>query len=97
LLCLLIVLLSKVGKVFYNLEIKIDVLSDVQEGELTHVIFQLFFKNDQYERSQLKSNVSMASLRHNTRNLDANLPVRSEVFFELFPFHVVNGNYFNNN
>jgi hypothetical protein len=64
-------------------------LSDIQEGELTHVVFQLFFKNEQYEKFTSKSNASMASLRHNSRQLDANLPIRSEIFFELFPFHVV--------
>ncbi len=64
-------------------------MSETQEGELSHVIFELFFKNDQYERFKTKSSASMASLRNNSRRLDANLPIRSEIFFELFPFHVV--------
>ena len=85
-----LILSNQVGKVFYNLDIKIEVLNEAQEGELTHVVFQLLFKNDQYETMQTKSSASMLSLRHNERNLDANLPIRSEVFFELFPFHVVN-------
>lgn len=71
------------------MDVKIDVLSDTVEGELTHVVFQLYFKNDQFIKESQQSSASMASLRHNTRHLDASLPIRSEIFFELFPFHVV--------
>lgn len=81
--------IKAVGKIFYNLDVKIEVLSDKIEGELTHVVFQLFFKNDQYIRDLTNSSASMTSLRHKERMIDSNLPIRSETFFELFPFHVV--------
>lgn len=71
------------------MDVKIEVLSDKIEGELTHVVFQLFFKNDQYIRDLTNSSASMTSLRHKERLIDSNLPIRSETFFELFPFHVV--------
>ena len=76
------------GKVFYNIEIKIDVLSDKQEGELTHVVFQLFFKNDQYEKFHNKSSVSLSSLKR-AKRLDLNQTLNMDIFFELFAFHVV--------
>lgn len=79
----------KVGKVFYNLDVKIDVLSDTQEGELTHVIFKLHFKNDYFNTAPSSTNISMISGGHHHRHIAANLPIKSEIFFELFPFHVV--------
>ena len=74
---------------FYNIDVKIDVMSDLSEGDMTHVIFQLNFKNDQYTIHQ--SSTSMQSMRksHSRVNLDADLPIKSEVFCDLFPFHVV--------
>ena len=73
---------------FYNIDVKIDVMSDLSEGDFTHVIFQLNFKNDQFTVHQ--STTSMQSMKKHSRvNLDANLPIKSEVFFDLFPFHVV--------
>lgn len=77
------------AKVFYNIDVKIDIVSEELEGDLTHVVYQLNFKNDQYGKA--KSQASMASLRRGTSScqLDTNLPIKSDIFFELFPFHVV--------
>ncbi len=55
---------------------------------MTHVVFQLHFENEQYNKSNARSNASLASLRKNS-HLDTSLPIKSEIFFELFPFHVV--------
>lgn len=55
---------------------------------MTHVVFQLHFENEVYTKSNARSNVSMASLRRSS-HLDTSLPIKSEIFFELFPFHVV--------
>jgi len=80
---------KKVAKVFYNLDVKIDILSEEMEGDLTHVIYQLNFENEQF--SKAKSQASMGSLRRLNAShiVDKQLPIKSEIFFELFPFHVV--------
>ena len=73
---------------FYNLDVKIELISEEQDGDVTDIVFQLFFKNDQYEKFQNRSSASMLSLRQKKVKID--LPIKMEQFFELFPFHVVN-------
>ena len=75
---------------FYNIDVKIELVSEEQDGDVTEIVFQLFFKNDQYEKFQNKSSASMISLRHQKIKID--LPIKMEQFFDLFPFHVVNFN-----
>lgn len=77
------------GKIFYNLDVKIDVESEAVEGELSHVVFKLIFKNDHYKNSTSSTNLSHSSAHAAARLLANNLPMKSEVFFELFPFHIV--------
>ena len=61
--------------------------SEQIEGELNHVVFKLNFKNEQFARNNGSSaNLSMRS-GHN--QLTSNFAIKSEVFFELFPFHIV--------
>jgi hypothetical protein len=74
--------------VFYNLDVKIELISEEQDGDVTDIVFQLFFKNDQYERFHNKSSVSLSSLRK-AKRLDLNQTLNIDIFFELFPFHVV--------
>ena len=80
--------IREVGKVFYNLDVKIDVLSENQENDLVHVIYKLNFKNDQYNQAISTSNVSSSS-RNFINSHAENLNITSETFFELFPFHLV--------
>jgi guanylate cyclase len=81
--------LRQVGKVFYNLDVEVKLISEAIESDLTHVVFDLKFKNTQYK--QLNSTLSLGNQAKSTsaRPSTFNLPVRSDVFFELFPFHVV--------
>jgi guanylate cyclase len=68
------------------LDCKIDVVSDTIEGDTTHVVFQLHFRNDAFIQSQSNANISMHSAAHDKV---ASLQIKSEIFFELFPFHIV--------
>jgi guanylate cyclase len=77
---------SQVGKVFYNIDVKIEVISQVEQSDFAHVIFNLEFKNEQYKTAM--SQASFASMTNSSR-IPSNLPIKSEIFFELFPFHVV--------
>jgi guanylate cyclase len=81
--------LRQVGKVFYNLDVDVRLISEAIESDLTHVVFDLRFKNAQYK--QLNSSVSMGNQNKAASNKPSsfNLPVKSDVFFELFPFHIV--------
>lgn len=62
-------------------------MSQSESNDLAHVVFNLAFKNDQYKYAN--SNASFSNLSTLHRNLPSNLPIKSEIFFELFPFHVV--------
>ena len=68
------------------MDCKIDVVSDNIEGDTTHVVFQLHFRNDAFVQSQSNANISMHSAAHDKV---ASLQIKSEIFFELFPFHIV--------
>jgi hypothetical protein len=74
--------------VFYNIDVKIELVSEEQDGDVTDIVFQLFFKNDQYEKFHNKSSVSLSSLKR-AKRLDLNQTLNMDIFFELFPFHVV--------
>ncbi|XP_035673582.1 soluble guanylate cyclase 88E-like isoform X3 [Branchiostoma floridae] len=75
--------LRQVGFLFYQTEINVEVLKETDHAEgLTHVVFRLHFNNRAYKIN-----------RHHLGNTctDSLLPVRSDVFFEVFPFNVVFG------
>lgn len=78
--------LKQVAKIFYNLDIQIEILSESQTADFSHAVFQLFFKNDQYDI--INSTVSLNTLAA-TKGPFFNLPMNSEIFFDLFPFHIV--------
>lgn len=73
------------GKLFYNTDIEIEVLSEKVEIDVSHVVFQLSFENIQFK----KISESLSGSDINFKHIGSNLPIRSEIFFELFPFHVV--------
>ncbi|KAI8494272.1 hypothetical protein Bbelb_280320, partial [Branchiostoma belcheri] len=77
--------LRQVGFLFYQTEINVEVIREtdhVHAEGLTHVIFRLHFNNKAFRIN-----------RHHLGNActDNLLPVRSDVFFEVFPFNVVFG------
>ena len=53
--------------------------------DIQHVVFQLTFENTAF--SQIFNSNATSDLYF--QNVGKNLPIRSEIFFELFPFHVV--------
>lgn len=53
--------------------------------DLVHVVFQLRFENTQYQALTSSNATSDVYIQ----SIGSNLPIRSEIFFELFPFHVV--------
>jgi guanylate cyclase len=68
------------------LDCKCDIVSQEVEGDTSHVVFQLHFRNDAFIQSQSNANISTHSADYNKV---ANLQIKSEIFFELFPFHIV--------
>lgn len=69
----------QVGRRFYNTEVEIVAVSEREELDVTHVIFELKFENTAY-------------VKQNTSESDSNemdLTIDSHIFFELFPFHMV--------
>jgi hypothetical protein len=55
------------------------------EMEHTHVVMQLLFENTQF--ASIANSIATSDMWIQKKSL--NLPIRSEIFFELFPFHVV--------
>ncbi|OWF53088.1 soluble guanylate cyclase 88E-like [Mizuhopecten yessoensis] len=70
--------IRQVGRLFYNTKITINVTSETTLGDLVHVVMRLSFDNTAYIKL-------FRSIDHITESL----PLRSDVFFELFPFHIV--------
>ncbi len=82
------------GKVFYNVDVRVDVVSEEVKGDQVHVIFDLIFANDYFENQMAESQVlrrSSGGGGNNANNGDDSetLPIKSEIFFDLFPFHIV--------
>lgn len=70
--------LKQVGSMFYNIELDIEVLSQQEKGTLQHVIYRLSFANSAFKISTTETDASQIVL-----------PVRSDLFFDAFPFHIV--------
>ncbi len=58
---------------------EIDIVSEREEFDVTHVVFELKFENTAY--------VKQASTDKSSNELD--LAIDCHIFFELFPFHMV--------
>ena len=69
------------------MECDVTVLSDQLEGEIYHTVMRLDFKNNQYDQAVSSTNMSAAS--RTNKSISCDLEVRSEIFFELFPFHII--------
>lgn len=70
--------IRQVGKLFYNSKVDIDVVSVQETDNMTHVVLKLLFDNTAYVENLRKKN-----------DVADQMPLSSEVFFELFPFHIV--------
>lgn len=70
--------IRQVGRLFYNMKINIRVTNESNVGELLHVVMRLNFDNSAYLERYF-------TIDHITESL----PLRSDVFFALFPFHLV--------
>jgi len=69
--------LNQLAQTFYNLSLEIEVLSEEESMDMTHVIMKLHFDNSSFDTEQ--------KLERDT----AQLPVSSDLFFDTFPFHIV--------
>ncbi len=70
---------------FYGLDVQIEILSEKQEMDIQHIVFQIVFENAEFTKISNSNSTSEVYVQH----IGSNLPIRSEIFFELFPFHVV--------
>ena len=73
--------IRQVGNLFYNTKVDIDVISEVERDNMSHVIMKVHFDNTAYQEIQERKKKEYAET----------LPLSSDVFFELFPFHIVFG------
>ena len=69
----------QVGRRFYDTSVEIEIVSEREEFDVTHVIFEVKFENAAY--------VKQVSIDQEPSELD--LSIDCHVFFELFPFHMV--------
>lgn len=71
--------IRQVGRMFYNTKVNIEVIRENNADEVTHVVMRLHFDNTAYD----------ADISGKSNQITQALPIRSEIFFELFPFHIV--------
>ncbi|KAL5006686.1 hypothetical protein ScPMuIL_015492, partial [Solemya velum] len=70
--------IRQVAKIFYKTKIDVDVVREVCTDTMSHVVFQLYFDNTAFkETSKVPDCYTQI------------LPMNTDVFFELFPFHIV--------
>ncbi|OQV25573.1 Soluble guanylate cyclase 88E [Hypsibius exemplaris] len=69
-------LLKAVGRAFYKQDIMVSILKQETTGNMVHVTFQLNFDNSAYQAKTVTENPT-------------NLPLRMDVFYDLFPFHIL--------
>ena len=65
-------------KQFYNLDVNVDVVSEETRGDTTYVVFKLEFDNKEFE-----------SRSKNVSTMGDEAVVQANIFFDLFPFHLV--------
>ena len=70
--------IRQVGKMFYNTKVDIDIVSVQETDNMNHVVMKLLFDNTAYVENLKKKN-----------DVADQMPLSSDVFFELFPFHIV--------
>lgn len=63
----------------YDTHVEIDIISEREELDITHTVLELKFENTAFIKDELDQKES----------LDLQLTIDSQVFLELFPFHMV--------
>ncbi|XP_022082934.1 soluble guanylate cyclase 88E-like isoform X2 [Acanthaster planci] len=70
--------LKSVGRLFYNLDVSVELVSEETRGDTTYVVFKLFFDNKEFvERDK------------NAYALEESEVMKASLFFDLFPFHIM--------
>ena len=78
--------IKAVGRFFYHMEVDVKVLDYTESRHGSTTVFQLTFDNSVYMQSRRKLK------RHSVISLNGdveNLRIQMDVFFEVFPFHIV--------
>lgn len=78
--------IKAVGRFFYHIDVEVELLSHTESKEGTNALFQLTFDNSVYMESRRRPK------RHSVISLSGdaeNLKIPMEVFYEVFPFHIV--------
>lgn len=78
--------IKAVGRFFYHIDVEVELLSHTESKEGTNALFQLTFDNSVYMESRRRPK------RHSVISLNGdaeNLKIPMEVFYEVFPFHIV--------
>ena len=70
--------ITQLAKTFYNTPMEIELLSEEESMDMTHVVMKLHFDNPAFDADREK-------LVRDTENM----PVSSDLFFDTFPFHIV--------
>ncbi|KAK2146584.1 hypothetical protein LSH36_596g01074 [Paralvinella palmiformis] len=70
-----------VGEQYYNIDVKIDIIKKEETLDMTHVIMNLHFDNRAFGEDG-----AVGDERSDKLN---NFELRSDIFFEVFPFHIV--------
>ncbi|CAF3149719.1 unnamed protein product [Rotaria socialis] len=71
--------IMEVGRRFYDTKVQIEIISEQDETELSHVILELKFENTAYVQHTIA----------NKQSNELNLAIDCYVFYELFPFHII--------
>jgi guanylate cyclase len=69
-----------VGQGYYNMIVDIEIVKEEETLDMTHVIMRLHFDNRAFERSITGKDTGLKL---------EDLQLSSEVFFDVFPFHIV--------
>ncbi|CAF1069591.1 unnamed protein product [Rotaria magnacalcarata] len=71
--------ITEVGRRFYDTNVEIEIISEQDEIEISHVVLELKFENTAYVQHAIA----------NKQSNDLNLAIDCYVFYELFPFHII--------
>lgn len=78
--------IKAVGRFFYHMDVKVEVLEYTENKEGSKALFQLIFDNSAYMETRRRPK------RHSVISLNSdvsNLKIPMDVLYEVFPFHIV--------
>ncbi len=64
-----------------------DIISENIETDMLHVIYQLTFSNKKYSR--IEGSISSTCTTKSTKCREICKPIKSGIFFDLFPFYII--------